>query len=137
MDYYKINYKKLENMYQIKYYIFIIVVIILIFCLLIISYFTYAYKEETFYGIYNDNILSFKINNKLSDLFKEQNIVSFNNKVINYKIVGFSDYEIIDNEIYEKIELEVDKEFYQNEFGKVKIYFDKKRIIFHILELFK
>ena len=137
MDYYKINYKKLARLDQIKYSIIIWLVIIIIIILFIISTINYAYNIESFYGIYNDNILSFKITTKLSDIFKEHNMVSFNNQNVNYKVVGFSDYEIIDNEVYETIKLEVDGEFYQNEVGEVKVYFDKKAIIFHILDLFK
>jgi hypothetical protein len=137
MDYYKINYKKLENIHQIRYSFFIGVFILIITIIVILSFINYAYDIEEFYGIYNDNILTFKINTKLSDKLKKENILSFNNKEVNYKILEFKDYEIINNEIYEIVELKIDGDFYQNEVGIIKIYFDKKRIIFHILDLFK
>ena len=137
MDYYKINYKKLANMHQIKYSIFITIFISLAIFLIILSCINYTYNTELFYGIYNDNILSFKINAKLSDKIKEQDVLLFNNKKVNYKILEFSDHEIIDNDIYEIVKLELDGEFYQNEVGEVKIYFDRKRIIFYIFDLFK
>lgn len=137
MDYYQINYKKLENIHQIRYSFFIGVFILIITIIVILSFINYAYDIEEFYGIYNDNILTFKINTKLSDKLKKENILSFNNKEVNYKILEFKDYEIINNEIYEIVELEIDGDFYQNEVGIIKIYFDKKRIMFHILDLFK
>jgi hypothetical protein len=137
MDYYQINYKKLENIHQIRYSFFIGVFILIITIIVILSFINYAYDIEEFYGIYNDNILTFKINTKLSDKLKKENILSFNNKEVNYKILEFKDYEIINNEIYEIVELKIDGDFYQNEVGIIKIYFDKKRIIFHILDLFK
>ena len=137
MDYYKINYKKLENLHQIRYSLFISIIIIFMGLFIIISCLKYAYKVETFYGIYNDSILSFKITTKLSDTFKKQNILSFNGNNVEYKIEGFGDYEIVNNEIYETIKLKIDGDFYQNEVGEVKVYFDRKKIIFHILDLFK
>lgn len=137
MDYYQINYKKLENIHQIRYSFFIGVFILIITIIVILSFINYAYDIEEFYGIYNDNILTFKINTELSDKLKKENILSFNNKEVNYKILEFKDYEIINNEIYEIVELKIDGDFYQNEVGIIKIYFDKKRIIFHILDLFK
>ena len=136
MDY-KINYKKLENLKQTNYIIFIAIFVLILILLLIIGYFKSMNEIETFYGIYSDDVLTFKINSKLSDKLKSQNKFSFNNKNVNYKIINFSDYEILNNEIYVTVNMELDGDFYQNEVGEIKLVFDKKKIIFYIFDLFK
>lgn len=137
MDYFRINYKKLEHLHQINYFVFVCIVFVLLIVLIVIACTNYTYREETFYGIYSDNILKLKTNIKLSDKLKNNKKIIFNNKEVSYKVVGFEDYEIIDNEIFQTVDLELDGEFLNSEVGKVKLYYDKKKIIAYIFELFK
>ena len=137
MDYFRINYKKLENLHQIHYFVFVGIIFILFTILLLISYFKYTYKLETFYGMYSDNVLKFKINTKLSDILKNNKKIIFNDKEVSYKLVSFEDYEIIDNEVYQTVKLELDGWFLNNEVGLIKLYYDKQKIITYIFDLFK
>lgn len=137
MEYYRINYKKLENLKQINYLRFIIIVIIIFIILILLGFTNYMVVQEKFYGIYSDDVLKIKINTKLSDKFKNNNKVTFNNQEISYEIVGFEDYEIINNEIYTTLDLKTDGNFYQNEVGEVIIYFDKQKLITYFWKLFK
>lgn len=136
MEYYKLNYDKLKNLKQINFIKFIILVILLIMIFIIISCFKSINNSFSFYGIYNNGIITTKINNELVDIFKSHQTLIFNKKEINYKIANFSEYEIIDNSVYQTINLTTDANLYQNEIGKIEIY-DKVKLITYILELFK
>lgn len=137
MDYFKINYSKLKNIKEINFYKIVIVVLCIFIILFIMSFYIEVNKKWEGYGIVNDNILKIKINNKLSDNFKSDNTIIFNNKRTNFKINSYGTYEIINNEIYQDIELIVDGNFYDNEIGLVEFYYDKKILFKYILDLFK
>lgn len=137
MEYFKINYHRLQNLSQVSFYKIIFVFLSSLALLLILSCFIGAYHKISFPGIYNDNILRIKVNNKLSDKLKKNQYIEFNNKKTSYKIVEFGEYEIIDEEIYQEIALTIDETFIDNEVGIVELYYDKEKIIKHILELFK
>lgn len=137
MKYFKINYNKLQNLSQIKYYIVVLIILMLLVLLIIISCFVSVYQNVSFYGVYNENVLKIKINNKLSDTLKNNQYIEFNGKKTTYKILNFREYEIIDNEIYQYVDLIIDGNFYNNEVGLVILRYDKKKIINYILKLFK
>lgn len=137
MNDFKINYNKLENLKQINYCYFVYFIIFLIIILIIIACKIDAYHTETFYGIYDDDVLKIKTNIELSDKIKRSSKIIFNGKEVSYEIVSFSNYEVIDNKIYQEIDLKTDGYFYQNEVGNATIKFDKEKIIKHIMKLFK
>ena len=56
---------------------------------------------------------------------------------MNYKIDSFGTYRIVDDNIFEEVNLIVDRYVYENEVGKVTILYDKQKIIKYILDLFK
>lgn len=140
MKYFRINYDRLKNLEQINFYKIIIIIVINLIILLIVACNLSVYHKISFYGIYNDNILIIKINNKLSDIIKNNQYIKFNNKKTKYEIDtlnGFGEYEIIDNEIYQIINLKVDTKFNNNEVGLVELYYNKQKIIKYIFESFK
>lgn len=140
MKYFRINYERLRNLEQINFYKIIIIIIISLIFLVIVACNVSIYHKISFYGIYSDNILTIKINNKLSDTIKKGQYIKFNGVKTKYKIdtlTGYGEYEIIDNEIYQVINLKVDTEFYNNEVGLVELYYNKQKIIKYIFESFK
>jgi len=137
MSYFKINYDKLKNLNQTKYHIFIGILISIILLIILISFFININKKLTFYGICNDNILTLKINSKLSDNFKNNSHIKFNNKKLKYTILNYGKYEIIDNEIYQEINLTIENKLIDNEVGKVELYYNKEKLIKFIFKLFK
>jgi len=137
MSYFKINYDKIKNLNQKKYYIFIGILISIILLIILISFFININKKLTFYGICNDNILTLKINSKLSDNFKNNSHIKFNNKKLKYTILNYGKYEIIDNEIYQEINLTIENKLIDNEVGKVELYYNKEKLIKFIFKLFK
>jgi len=137
MSYFKINYDKLKNLNQTKYHIFIGILISIILLIILISFFININKKITLYGICNDNILTLKINSKLSDNFKNNSHIKFNNKKLKYTILNYGKYEIIDNEIYQEINLTIENKLIDNEVGKVELYYNKEKLIKFIFKLFK
>lgn len=137
MNYFKINYNRLENLSQINFYKLVFSLIIIIIVLIFISCIMYTYNSINLYGYYNEGILHIKINNKLSDKIKKEKYLMFNNLKTSYKIESFGEYEFIDNEIYQNLSLKLEENFKNNEVGTVKINYDKKRVIKYVLDLFK
>ena len=137
MDYFKINYNRMLNLRQKNFYVLIVIIIILCVIIIIASLNIKIDQREECYGIFNNNILKVKINSKLSDKIKSSKYIIFNNTKTNFKINKYDSYEIINNEIYQDIELLVDKKFYDNEIGMVKFYYGKKSIFYYFLDLFK
>lgn len=137
MNYFKINYNKLENIPERKYFKLIIVFTLLI-CIILFTISKQKMNEkfET-YGIYTDNSLTININNKLSDKLKVSEYLVFNNTKTKFEIVDYGSYELINNEIYQEVTITMDKYFYQNEVGIVTFYYDKKTILQYIIGLFR
>ena len=130
MDYFKINYNKLENLRQINYYKFIIGMLIIIFVLFILGLKINTYHKLQTYGIYSNNSLQIKIESRLSDEMKNSEYIVFNDKKTKLK-------EIINNNIYQEITIIMDEKFYNNEIGLVEFYYGKESIFNYILDLFK
>ena len=137
MPYFKINYNKLEKLPQINIYKFILVILIIILLLLLISCFQDTYHTFSTYGIYKNNVLHLKINNKLSDAVKDSEYFTFNKEDTKCVNILYDEYEIIDNEIYQSLSITVDKEYADNEVGLVTFYYRKQKLITFIMELFK
>lgn len=137
MEYFKINYDRLENLKQKKFYIFVMLIVIILLTLLIIACFIKIPSKVKFSGIYYDNILTIKINTKLSDDLKNNKYIIFNDQKTKYKIESYQETEIIDNEIYQEINLTIEKKFKNNEVGIVELHYDKQKLIEYIFDLFK
>lgn len=137
MDYFRINYNKLENLKQINFYKVIILILCIFILLIFLSSNIKTSKSYEVYGIYKDNILTIKLNVKLSDKIKSNEYIIFNNKKTNFKINNYGEFEIINNEIYQELKLILDEKFYDNEVGVAILHYDKKSIFKHILDLFK
>lgn len=135
MDYFKINYSKLKNLPEKKFdrliILFVIIIIFVVFCASKIM----IYEKEQVYGIYLDNILTIKVNNKYSKYLDKSEYIKFNDSKVNFKIKEYGEYEIINNEIYQEVKIIVDKDFYQNEVGIVEFYYDKKSVLKYIINL--
>lgn len=135
MDYFKINYSKLKNLPEKKFdrliILFVIIIIFVVFCASKIM----IYEKEQVYGIYLDNILTIKVNNKYSKYLDKSEYIKFNDSKVNFKIKEYGEYEIINNEIYQEVKIIVDKDFYQNEVGIVEFYYDKKSVLKYIISL--
>lgn len=138
MEYFRINYAKLQNLKQIKFSIVLIIIPLFILFLIIIANQNKVSKKIETYGIYQDGVLQLQINNELSDIIKSNNTLIFNNKKTHYIISSFENYELIDEVIYQNILLTIDENnFVNNEVGKIELYYDKQKIINYIFELFK
>ena len=136
MDYFKVNYSKLENMYQINYNFVLIGIVIALLLFIILSSIINVTHTVSFYGIYSNGTLQFKINYMLSDVVKNGEYLTFNNEKTKYEIINYLDYEIYNDNVYQNIELKVDKNFIDNEVGLVKIHYHKEKLISYILKLF-
>lgn len=137
MEYFKINYNKLQNLHQIKFYIVIIIIIVILMFLIVTACFMSTTKKISLYGYYNEGVLKVKINNKLSDILKNNKTLEFNNHKISYKELSYGEYEILENEIYQEVDIAIEKKFLNNEIGTVEIHYDKQKVIKYIFDLFK
>lgn len=137
MQYFKVNYQKLANLHQCNFLLYIVVIIIMLIIITFLSFHIKVSKKIEDYGIYNDGVIAIKIKNELSDIYKNNHTLSFNNIETDYKIKSYGAYEIINNEVYQEIFLEVDNDFYNQEVGLVVIHYDKERLIKFIWKLFK
>ena len=137
MDYFKLNYYKLANIKLFGFYKVIIMILLLLIILIILACNITTYHKVNLYGFYKDNIIHFKINNKLSDAVSKNEYITFNKERIKYKDLSYGDYEIIGNDIYQDVYLTIDKNLYENEVGLITIYYHKEKIIEYIFELFK
>ncbi len=137
MDYLKINYQKLLHL-KIPRNIFIdLLFVLLIILFLIYTNTHFITKKMTCYGIYDGLVLKVVANEALSDALSDNKILYFNNQKLNYEIDEYGEYEIENEVIYQQIDLNIDKELYDNEIGVVTLYCDKEKIITFILKLFK
>lgn len=137
MNIFKMNYNKLFNLKILNFNILIYIVLIILAILFIISFQIEVYQIDEFYGIYENNKLNVKINEKLSENIHNIDFIIFKNEKHKIKNINFISYEIIENSIFENIEIELDKSFLNNEIGKVKFYYGKQKLIKCILELFE
>lgn len=137
MDYLKINYQKLLHL-KIPRYVFLDVLFVLLIIFLVIYSCThYITKKITCYGIYDGLVLKVMANETLSDALSANKTLYFNKEKLNYEIDEYGEYEIINEIIYQQIDLNIDKELYDNEAGTITLYYDKEKIITFILKLFK
>ncbi len=137
MNYLKINYQKLLHL-KIPRGIFLdLLFALLIIFLIIYSNTHYITKKITCYGVYDGLVLSIMANGTLSDALSENRTLYFNKQKVNYEIDEYGEYEVIDEVIYQQIDLNLDKELYDNEAGLVTLYYGKEKIITFILKLFK
>lgn len=137
MNLFNLNYNKLQNLKQIEFNIFIYLIIIVLGILIILAFNIEVYKINEYYGIYENDKLNVKINNKLSENIKNIEYIVFKSEKSNIKKVSFLNYEIVDNNILENVEIELDNEFSNNEIGLVKFYYGKQKLIKYIFELFR
>ncbi len=137
MDYFKVNYDKLKNLEQKNYYIIIVFGLFIILYVSFLAFFIKVKKNITYYGIINDGVLNLKINSELSDKIKKGNTLKFKDTTTSYTVLSFNEYDIIDNIIYESISLKLDGNFYNNEVGKVTIYYDDEKLCKYVFDLFK
>ena len=137
MELFKINYNKLSNLRQLKFNLIVIIVILLFVMLIFLALNIEVYKKFECMGIYSNNTLKITINSELSDNLKNAEYIIFQNKKLIFQIVNFGNYEVIDNTIFQEIDLSVDEKFYDNEIGLVEFYYQKQKLLFYIFELFK
>lgn len=136
MEYFKINYNKLENLQQIKYFKIILLIIVLFITIIILSLTIKIHRKFEAIGVIHDNLLLIKIDNRLSDKLNSSDYITFRDEKLNFEINKFGEYEIIDNVIFQEVELIIDKNFYDNEIGSIKFYYDKTSIFKYVLDLF-
>ena len=134
---FNINYDKLKRLNIIKFHRLIYLLIIIIGVLIFLACHISIDRKIKTLGIMENDVLKIVINENLSDKIKNNSRLIFNNKTMNYQIVGFGEYEINDKNIYEHIDLIVDRYVYQNEVGEVTIIYAREKIINYILDLFK
>ncbi len=137
MNYVNVNYSMLRNIKQIKFGVVIFIISLLIIMLMYISCIMYGSKVIMLYGIINGNVIETKYNIELSDAFNKVDYITFNNKrvtIIDYEYKG---YELINDSIYQNIYITIDEELKNNEVGKLKVKYDRKRIIKYIVDLLK
>ena len=137
MEYFRINYSKLQNLSQIKFFKIILCIICLLITLIILANKIYIQNKFTSYGIYNNGLFLININVKLSDDLKKNDYIYLNDELVKFKINGFGENKIVNNEVYQDIELIIDKEFYDNEVLLIEFYYNKTSILKYVLDLFK
>ena len=133
---YKMNYDKLKNLKESKLYLILIIFLIIVLSLLILASIYQIPKVITSFGIYEDGVLKIEINTKLSDKIKNNNTLEFNGTKTQYQIKDYGEYRLVDNEIYQELDLIIDRNFYSHETGIVEFY-DEEKIINYIWTLFK
>ena len=136
MEYFKINYNKLENLPQFSFFRFVMLLIIILMVIILNSFSLQVSRKLESIGIIQDNKLVIKIESSLSEKIKSCEYLVFNEKKSTFEISEFGEYEIIDNKIYQEVELIVDEVFLNNEIGSVEFHYEKISIFKYILDLF-
>lgn len=137
MNLFEMNYNKLFNLKQSNFHILVYAIIIFLGIIILLSLYVEVYQINEFYGIYENNQLNVKINEKLSENIYSVDYIEFKNEMLKIKDITFIDYEIVDNNIFSIVELEIDKKMKNNEIGKVKFYYEKEKLIKYIFDLFE
>lgn len=137
MKYFKVNYDQLLNLKQINYFKYILFIIFLVSSLILFSHLVKISTKIECPAYYQNSKLILKINTNLSDNFRKNKYIYFNNTKVKYQIIEYQNYEIIENNIYQEMILTVDKEFVENEVGIVKLHYNSMPLIKYIFELFK
>lgn len=137
MNYYNIDYYKLSHIKIINYFVFIIILIIAFIIFWIFGNFITINKSIINYGIIQDDVLKIKIEKGLSDTYMQNNELIFNNKIYEYDSMNFSDIEVINDNVYQTINLNLKGAKINGEFGVVKLNYEKIKLNKYILELFK
>ncbi len=137
MDYLKINYYKLQHLKIKKYNLLIFLIIgLIIFSFIYINQKEIPKRIES-YGVYDGLVLKIIADKSLSEAITKNNSLTFKGKKVNYEIAEFGEYEMLNNTLYQEIDLIIDKDYNPNETGEVIVYFDQVKIRTFILELFK
>ena len=134
---FQINYDSLKKLSQIKFHRIILLLCVVFVILIIISFKVTVYKKLECYGIYNNGLLIVKVSSEQSQIIKDNHDLTFNGDKLTYKVNSFGEYELIENGIYEQINLTIDNVLYDNEVGIVTIHYGKQKLIKYIFELFK
>lgn len=137
MNLFEMNYNKLFNLKQSNFHILVYAIIIFLGIIILLSLYVEVYQINEFYGIYENNQLNVKINEKLSENIYSVDYIEFKNEMLKIKDITFIDYEIVDNNIFSIVEIEIDKKMKNNEIGKVKFYYEKEKLIKYIFDLFE
>ena len=134
---YQINYSSILNMKKKNYHIFIFLIIIMLLILIIFSINNKVIKKYETYGLYQNNHLIITINSKLSDKIINNNYLVINNEKIEYNFNSFLGYEINNNEIYQSIMLDINKDLIENEIVFVSFDNESKTIFKYLLNLLR
>ena len=133
---YKVNYDKLQKLKQIHFEYLLFFIIIMSLIILISTFFIKVSKRVSFYGILNDNIISINVNSTLSDKLQNGHMLKFKDTYLDYEIVSYGEYKIVNNEVIQDINLKVNMTGY-NMVGEVTLFYDEVRLVNFILALFK
>ncbi len=137
MEYFKVNYGVLQNLRQIKFYKIVLIILIILVLLLKVAHNSIVWQHIECESIYINDNLSLTINVQLSDKLKKAKYITFNDAKANIDKINYGDYEMISNEVYQNINLIIDRKFSNNEVGVLKIYYEEKSILKIVLDLFK
>ncbi len=137
MDYLKVNYYKLLHLKVKKHSLLILLLLtILIFSIWYLNT-HYITKRIESYGVYDGLVLKLVADKTLSEAITKGSKLSFKDKVVNYEVSEYGPYEMVNNTLYQEIDLILDDDYVDNEAGEVVVYYGKIKIITFILELFK
>ncbi len=137
MNYCNVCYESLKNIKEIKYFRFLIIFLVILIGLILNVRDLVVTKNYETYGFYENNLLHLKITNILSDKLKEGNDIIFKDEFLKIDKIVYGNFEFINNDIYQDVYLTLNKEFYQNEVGVVKIRDDNFKLLKYIFELFR
>ncbi len=137
MDYLKINYHKLLHLKIHRGILFDLLLILAISLILIYAFTHSITKKMDCYGVYDGLVLQIVASEALSEAISKSHTLVFNDTKFNYEVDEYGEYQIVDDVIYQQIDIAIDKELPPNEVGKVTIYYEKEKIITFILKLFK
>lgn len=137
MNYYNVCYESLKKIKEIKYFRFLIIFLVILIGLILSTWDLVITKNYETYGFYENNLLHLKITNILSDKLNEGDEIIFKDKLVKIDKIVYGNFEFVNDDIYQDVFLTLNKEFYQNEVGIVKIRDDNFKLLKYIFELFK
>ncbi len=137
MDYFKVNYDKLKRIEVKDFYILVYIFLFICLYILLLSCFIKVRVSKSFYGIIEDGLLKVGVDTSFSEKMKKGHQLKFKETITNYEVVKFDEYEMVNNNIMEIMYLKLDGKYYNNEIGKVVIYYDDVKLCKYIFDLFK